>query len=200
MVELSTERRKSLPKKEFGLPGERKYPMPDRSHAANAKARASEEEHKGKISEGEEREIDAKADRKLGEHGEERNRKIGAKLRGREGDNESRHGTGGGFFGHPHGHSPANVMPHPAGDGHLVIHTHGGISHHHADGSVTHHDGRGQWLASEGGEHRRTEHQAMNPTHYGTHYETGQGHHEQMAAGGLSYPHPGVGSRQYGWR
>jgi hypothetical protein len=65
MAALSTKRREKLPKTDFGIPGERKYPMPDKSHAANAKARASEMEHKGRISKSEERKIDAKADRKL---------------------------------------------------------------------------------------------------------------------------------------
>ena len=63
---LTSAKRKKLPKSEFGLPGERKYPMPNRSHAANAKARASEEEHKGRITPGQKREIDAKANRILG--------------------------------------------------------------------------------------------------------------------------------------
>lgn len=62
---LTSARRKKLPKSEFGLPGERKYPMPNRSHAANAKARASEMERKGRITPAEKREIDAKADRIL---------------------------------------------------------------------------------------------------------------------------------------
>lgn len=66
MAALSTKRREKLPKADFGMPGERKYPMPDKAHARNAKARASEMEHKGRISKGEERKIDAKADRKLG--------------------------------------------------------------------------------------------------------------------------------------
>jgi hypothetical protein len=48
------------------MPGERKYPMPDKSHAANAKARASQQEHAGRLSKGEEEKIDAKADRVLG--------------------------------------------------------------------------------------------------------------------------------------
>ena len=65
MAKLSSGRRNSLPKSSFGEPGSRKYPMPDKSHAANAKARASEMEHKGKLSKSEERKIDAKADRVL---------------------------------------------------------------------------------------------------------------------------------------
>lgn len=39
--------------------------MPDRSHAANAKARASQQVKKGNLSKSAEREIDAKANRVL---------------------------------------------------------------------------------------------------------------------------------------
>ena len=66
MAKLTTEKRKELPKSAFGEPGKRKYPMPDKSHAANAKARASEAEHKGRMSSSEKSKIDAKADRILG--------------------------------------------------------------------------------------------------------------------------------------
>ena len=66
MSELKAKKRKKLPKEKFGLPGERKYPMPDKSHARNAKARASEMEHKGKLSASSKAKIDAKADRVLG--------------------------------------------------------------------------------------------------------------------------------------
>lgn len=66
MAKLTAKRRDKLPKAEFGEPGERKYPMPDKSHARNAKARASEMEHKGKLSEEEKERIDRKADRVLG--------------------------------------------------------------------------------------------------------------------------------------
>lgn len=66
MGKLTTEGRKKIPKKEFGLPGEKKYPMPDKSHAKNAKARASQMEKKGKLSESSKSKIDAKADRVLG--------------------------------------------------------------------------------------------------------------------------------------
>ena len=65
MAKLTTKERKAVPKKEFGLPGEKKYPMPDKSHAANAKARASQMEKKGKLSESSKEKIDAKADRIL---------------------------------------------------------------------------------------------------------------------------------------
>lgn len=75
MAVLSTKARKKIPKKEFGLPGERKYPMEDKSHARNAKARASQMEKRGKLSESSKEKIDAKADRVLGkkkEHSDER--------------------------------------------------------------------------------------------------------------------------------
>jgi hypothetical protein len=63
---LDAAERNALSKKTFGLPGERKYPMPDKSHAANAKARASQMVAKGKLSESSKAKIDAKADRVLG--------------------------------------------------------------------------------------------------------------------------------------
>jgi hypothetical protein len=65
MVKLTTKARDKIPKKEFGLPGEKKYPMPNRAHAGNAKARASEEEKKGKLSPSSKAKIDAKADKIL---------------------------------------------------------------------------------------------------------------------------------------
>ena len=69
MAKLTTRARKALPKSDFGEPGRRAYPMPDRSHAANAKARASQAVAKGRMSKGEEAKIDAKANKKLGKKG-----------------------------------------------------------------------------------------------------------------------------------
>lgn len=66
MAILTAAKRKKIPKSEFGLPGEKKYPMPDKSHAANAKARASQMEKKGKLSKSSEKKIDAKANKVLG--------------------------------------------------------------------------------------------------------------------------------------
>lgn len=66
MGKLTAEDRKELPKKDFGEPGKRKYPMPDKSHAGNAKARATQAEKAGRMSKGEEEKIDAKANRVLG--------------------------------------------------------------------------------------------------------------------------------------
>jgi len=66
MAKLDAKERNAIPKSEFGLPGEHKYPMPDRSHAANAKARATQMVNAGKLSEGSKAKIDAKANRLLG--------------------------------------------------------------------------------------------------------------------------------------
>jgi hypothetical protein len=65
MAELSTKKRNAVPKSEFGLPAEHKYPMPDKSHAANAKARATQQEKKGNLTSAEKTKIDRKADRIL---------------------------------------------------------------------------------------------------------------------------------------
>ena len=65
MADLTERKRDALPKSPFGLPGERKYPMPDASHARNAKARAAQQVKKGTITKAEEATIDRKADRIL---------------------------------------------------------------------------------------------------------------------------------------
>jgi hypothetical protein len=67
MATLSEKKRDSLPKSKFGLPDERKYPMPDESHAANAKARAAQQVKKGTLTKAEKAKIDRKADRILDE-------------------------------------------------------------------------------------------------------------------------------------
>lgn len=66
MAILKTKRRNALPASKFGLPGERKYPMPDRSHAANAKARATQQVKAGHLSPASAAKIRAKANRILG--------------------------------------------------------------------------------------------------------------------------------------
>lgn len=65
MAKLTSKQRNKLPKSDFGMPGERKYPMPDKSHAANAKARAQQQYDKGNLSKAELAKIDAKANKKL---------------------------------------------------------------------------------------------------------------------------------------
>lgn len=67
MAKLSTKTRAKLPKSEFGLPGKKAYPMPDKSHAANAKARATQMVNKGKLSSSSAAKIRAKANRILGD-------------------------------------------------------------------------------------------------------------------------------------
>ncbi|MEJ0093610.1 MAG: hypothetical protein WDN46_09270 [Methylocella sp.] len=62
MSKLDSEQRAKLPNRTFGEPGKKAYPMPDKSHAANAKARASQAVKAGRMSKSEERKIDAKAD------------------------------------------------------------------------------------------------------------------------------------------
>ena len=65
MAKLTTVKRNSESTREFGLPEQRKYPMPDASHARNAKARAAQMEHQGKLSGADKKKIDAKADKIL---------------------------------------------------------------------------------------------------------------------------------------
>lgn len=65
MAKLSSKVRNALPASSFAGPG-RSYPVPDKSHAANAKARASQAVKAGRMSKSQERKIDAKANRVLG--------------------------------------------------------------------------------------------------------------------------------------
>lgn len=61
MAKLTSKTRNSLPKGDFGIPSKRAYPMPDASHAANAKARASQAVNAGRMSSSTKAKIDAKA-------------------------------------------------------------------------------------------------------------------------------------------
>jgi hypothetical protein len=67
MATLTEKQRDKLPDSKFGLPEEHKYPMPDESHARNAKARAAQQVKKGNLSKSEQTRIDRKADRILDE-------------------------------------------------------------------------------------------------------------------------------------
>jgi hypothetical protein len=64
MAKLTTKQRDSMPKKEFALPGGR-YPVNDKAHAANAKARATQQWEQGKLSSSQRAKIDEKANAKL---------------------------------------------------------------------------------------------------------------------------------------
>ncbi|GAA0721384.1 hypothetical protein [Dokdonella soli] len=68
-MKLTLTRRNMAPGAQFGLPAQRKYPMPDKSHAANAKARATQQVEKGNLTAAQKAEIDAKANRVLGKGG-----------------------------------------------------------------------------------------------------------------------------------
>lgn len=65
MAKLSASARKKIPASQFAGPN-RSYPVPDRSHAANAKARASQAVKAGRMSKAQESKIDSKANRVLG--------------------------------------------------------------------------------------------------------------------------------------
>lgn len=62
MAKLDTAQRKALPKKDFAGPG-RSYPVENKSHAVDAKARATQAVNAGRMSKSEEKRIDAKANR-----------------------------------------------------------------------------------------------------------------------------------------
>lgn len=65
MAKLTSKQRNSLPSSAFAIPSERKYPINDASHAKNAKARASEMQNKGVISEKTKAKIDNKANHRM---------------------------------------------------------------------------------------------------------------------------------------
>jgi hypothetical protein len=69
MAKLTTKKRNALAASTFGLPGKRAYPMPDKSHAANAKARATQAVKAGRMGASTRAKIDAKANRVMGKRG-----------------------------------------------------------------------------------------------------------------------------------
>ena len=62
MVELKKKTRDKLPAKDFAEPGKRAYPVEDKPHARNAKARASQAVKAGRMSKAGKAKIDKKAD------------------------------------------------------------------------------------------------------------------------------------------
>ena len=62
MSKIKTEEREGLSKSKFALPEERKYPIEDKAHARNAKARAAQQEKAGNLSAADRKKVDAKAD------------------------------------------------------------------------------------------------------------------------------------------
>jgi hypothetical protein len=65
MARLTTQARKKLPSDKFALSG-RRYPIEDKAHARDAKARASREQNAGRLSAADEAKVDRKADAVLG--------------------------------------------------------------------------------------------------------------------------------------
>lgn len=65
MAKLTSLKKKAEPRSDFGLPEERKYPMPDAAHARNAKARASQAAKAGKLTAADKEKVDSKADKVL---------------------------------------------------------------------------------------------------------------------------------------
>ena len=65
MAKITAKKRNKLPKSDFGLPGEKKYPVDTKGRAANAKARATQMVNKGKLSSSSKAKIDSKANRVL---------------------------------------------------------------------------------------------------------------------------------------
>jgi hypothetical protein len=75
MADLTPKKREKLPPKDFGLPEKARtadqrretgnYPMPDKAHARNAKARAAQQREAGNLTKNELERIDRKADKIL---------------------------------------------------------------------------------------------------------------------------------------
>jgi hypothetical protein len=62
MAELKAKTRNKLSDKDFAEPEKRAYPVEDKPHARNAKARASQAVKAGRMSKAEKAKIDKKAD------------------------------------------------------------------------------------------------------------------------------------------
>ena len=67
-MKLSSKARSKLPKSDFAGPG-RSYPVNDKSHAVNAKARATQQYNKGNLSAGAKAKIDSRANKVLKKSG-----------------------------------------------------------------------------------------------------------------------------------
>ena len=91
MAELSAKKRKNIPAKDFGLPEKARsedakaetgnYPMPDKSHARNAKARSTQQYKAGNLTKSERDRIHRKADKVLGNKAKSKKKKSGGKAK-----------------------------------------------------------------------------------------------------------------------
>jgi hypothetical protein len=68
MTALTAKGRKALPQKDFALAGKR-YPIEDKAHAANAKARATQQFEAGHLSAAQRAKVNAKANAVLAAKG-----------------------------------------------------------------------------------------------------------------------------------
>ena len=68
MSKLTTATRKKLPQSTFALPG-RRFPLEDKAHARDAKARASQSYNAGRLSAADKAKVDRKADAVLEKKG-----------------------------------------------------------------------------------------------------------------------------------
>lgn len=66
MTKLTSKQRNALPDSAFALPSERKYPITDKAHAKNAKARVQQEYDRGDASKSLLKKVDSKANKMLG--------------------------------------------------------------------------------------------------------------------------------------
>jgi hypothetical protein len=82
VAKLTAKQRNKLPSSEFALPGTRAYPVNDPAHAANAKARATQQVKKGNLSAAQAAKIKAKANRVLGKKAGKGSAKRGKKASG----------------------------------------------------------------------------------------------------------------------
>lgn len=74
MAKLSSSSRNALPKGKFAQPAKRAYPIQDKAHASNAKARATQQVKAGNLSPSQARQIDAAANKVLKSKGKSRGR------------------------------------------------------------------------------------------------------------------------------
>lgn len=89
MATLSAAARDKLKPGQFAGP-DRSYPVLDKAHAGNAKARASQAVAAGRMSEDQEAKIDAKANRVLADGGSKSPRKEAMQAKERSGDIKAR--------------------------------------------------------------------------------------------------------------
>lgn len=66
MAKLTIKARDMMPKSQFGEPAKRAFPMPNKAHAVNAKARATQAVDAGRMSKSTAGKIDAKANKIIG--------------------------------------------------------------------------------------------------------------------------------------